>query len=90
MGAEDWTLKVIKHGYRLPFSRTPPLSDAPIPLQAYNKKNEKADYLSAEVRTMLAKGALEVIKSPSPDFYSRLILVEKATGGWRPVIDLSP
>ena len=38
---------------------------------------------------MLAKGALEIARDPGPSFYSRLFLVEKATGGWRPVIDLS-
>ena len=38
---------------------------------------------------MLAKGALEIAREPGPGFYSRLFLVEKATGGWRPVIDLS-
>ena len=38
---------------------------------------------------MLAKGALEIARVPGPGFYSRLFLVEKATGGWRPVIDLS-
>ena len=38
---------------------------------------------------MLAKGALEIARDPGPDFYSRLFLVEKASGGWRPVIDLS-
>ena len=39
---------------------------------------------------MLAKGALEIVLDPGPGFYSRLFLVEKATGGWRPVIDLPP
>ena len=39
---------------------------------------------------MLAKGALEIVLDPGPGFYSRLFLVEKATGDWRPVIDLSP
>ena len=39
---------------------------------------------------MLAKGALEIVLDPGPGFYSRLFLVEKVTGGWRPVIDLSP
>ena len=39
---------------------------------------------------MLEKGAVEVVLDPDPGFYSRLFLVEKATGGWRPVIDLSP
>ena len=38
---------------------------------------------------MLAKGALESPEIRVPGFYSRLFLVEKATGGWRPVIDLS-
>ena len=38
---------------------------------------------------MLAKGALEIARDPGPGFYSRLFLVEKATGGWRPLIDLS-
>ena len=39
---------------------------------------------------MLEKDALEVVDRPGPGFYSRIFLVEKATGGWRPVIDLSP
>ena len=38
---------------------------------------------------MLAKGALEIARDPGPSFYSCLFLVEKASGGWRPVIDLS-
>ena len=38
---------------------------------------------------MLAKGALEIALDPGLGFYSRLFLVEKASGGWRPVIDLS-
>ena len=39
---------------------------------------------------MISKGALERVTDPDPGFYSRLFLVEKASGGWRPVIDLSP
>ena len=38
---------------------------------------------------MLAKGALEIARGAGPGFYSCLFLVEKASGGWRPVIDLS-
>ena len=38
---------------------------------------------------MLSKGALEIVLDPGPGFYSRLFLVEKVTGGWRPAIDLS-
>ena len=39
---------------------------------------------------MVMKEALEIVTDPDPGFYSRLFLVEKASGGWRPVIDLSP
>ena len=39
---------------------------------------------------MVLKGVLEIIPNPGPGFYSRLFLVEKASGGWHPVIDLSP
>ena len=39
---------------------------------------------------MMAKGVLEIIPDPGPGFYSRPFLVEKASGGWRPIIDLSP
>ena len=46
-------------------------------------------WLCQEIEKMLAKGALEIVPDPGPGFYSRLFLVEKATGGWRPVIDLS-
>ena len=38
---------------------------------------------------MLSKDALEIVLDPDPGFYSRLFLVEKVMGGWRPVIDLS-
>ena len=39
---------------------------------------------------MMTKGVLEIVSDPDPDFYSRLVLVEKSSGGRRPVIDLSP
>ena len=39
---------------------------------------------------MISKGALERVDDLDPGFYSLLFLVEKASGGWRPVIDLSP
>ena len=39
---------------------------------------------------MISKGDLERVPDPGPGFYSRLFPVEKASGGWRPVIDLSP
>ena len=48
-----------------------------------------AQTLRQEIEGMLAKGALEIARDPGPGFDSLLFLVEKASGGWRPVIDLS-
>ena len=39
---------------------------------------------------MMTKGVLEIVSDPDPGFYSHLFLVEKSSGSWRPVIDLSP
>ena len=39
---------------------------------------------------MLIKDTLEIIKNPHPRFYSCLFLVQKFSGGWRPVIDRYP
>ena len=38
---------------------------------------------------LIAKGAVELAPLPSPGFYSRLFVVWKTSGSWRPVIDLS-
>ena len=38
---------------------------------------------------LIAKGAVELASLPSPGFYSRLFVVWKTSGSWRPVIDLS-
>ena len=35
---------------------------------------------------MLEKGALELVDHLGLGYYSRLLLVQKATGGWNPVI----
>lgn len=39
---------------------------------------------------MLEKGVILPVTKPSPGFYSRIFTVKKKTGGFRPVIDLSP
>ena len=38
---------------------------------------------------LIAKGAVELAPLPSPGFYSRLFVMWKTSGSWRPVIDLS-
>ena len=90
IGAETWVVTVLRDGYRVPFKDSPPpLARTPVSFQTYRAGSPRAQALRQEVEAMLAKGALEIARDPGPGFYSRLFLVEKATGGWRPVIDLS-
>ena len=89
IGAETWVVTVLWDGYRVPVTDSPPLARTPVSFPTYRAGSPRAQALRQEVEAMLAKGALEIARDPGPGFYSRLFLVEKATGGWRPVIDLS-
>ena len=90
IGAETWVVTVLRDGYRVPFKDSPPpLARTPVSFPTYRAGSPRAQALRQEVEAMLAKGALEIARDPGPGFYSRLFLVEKASGGWRPVIDLS-
>ena len=81
---------VLRDGYRVTFKDSPPpLARTPVSFPTYRAGSPRAQALRQEVEAMLAKGALEIARDPGPGFYSRLFLVEKVTGGWRPVIDLS-
>ena len=90
IGAETWVVTVLRDGYRVPFKDSPPpLSRTQVSFPTYQAGFPRAQALRQEVEGMLAKGALEIARDPGPGFYSRLFLVEKASGSWRPVIDLS-
>ena len=39
--------------------------------------------------SLVEKGAVELAPLPSPGYYSQLFVVMKASGSWKPVIDLS-
>ena len=83
-------MTVLRDGHRVPFKDSPPpLARTLVSFPTYRAGSPRAQALRQEVEAMLAKGALEIARDPGPGFYSRLFLVEKATGGWRPVIDLS-
>ena len=72
-------------GYRIPFSSPPPLSRVPVPIPSYSPTSTKGKALRVEVLSLVEKGAVE-LAPPSPGYYSRLFVVWKATGLWRPVI----
>ena len=88
-GEDPWVVEVLRWGYRIPFRRTPTLSREPIPFPAYSPDSIRGKALEGEVRSLLDKGAIELAPLPSPGFYNRLFVVMKASGAWRPVIDLS-
>ena len=90
-GADSWVVAVLRDGYCIPLTDPPPpLATSPVRFPTYRPGSQRARSLLTEIDTMVAKGVLEIIPSPGPSFYSRLFLVEKASGGWRPVIDLFP
>ena len=68
---------------KAPLSRVPvnfPPPKDPLALQA----------LDLEILSLIKKGAVQVVlNQTSPGFYGRLFVVPKASGGWRPVLDLS-
>ena len=85
---DAWVVEVLRVGYRIPFDRRPPLSERLLSLPAYSPQSIKGVALTQELQTLLRKGAVEP-DPQSPGFYSRLFLVQKASGSWRPIIDLS-
>ena len=69
--------------------RLPPLSAEPIPMPSYAPTSIKGAALEEVTLALIAKGAVELAPLPSPGLYSRLFVVWKTSGSWRPVIDLS-
>ena len=88
MGAEEWVIRVLKDGYLIPFSSLPPLSRTPVSLPSYSPTSIKGKALAAELLALEEKGAIE-LAPPTPGYYSRVFVAAKASGAWRPIIDLS-
>ena len=88
--AHPSVIKTLELGLQLPIGSVRiPLSRVPLINSQYSSL-EKNVVLCQAVVDMLLKGAIQEVRdSTSLAFYSRLFLVAKKTGGWRPVIDLS-
>ena len=82
-------MEILRYGYRIPFVCDPPLSRAPISLPSYHPSSIKGVALRDCSQALVAKSAVELAPLPSLGFYSRLFVVWKTSGSWRPVIDLS-
>ena len=91
LAESDWVLSVVESGFLIPWRQDPaPLSLTPWFSQPPSSPVAAAA-LDEEVQALLAKRAVEELSPPvSPGFYGRIFVVPKATGGWRPVLDLSP
>ena len=82
-------MEVLRFGYRIPFLCVPPLSEVPIPMPSYHPLSTKGVALREVTQALIAKSAVDLAPLPSLGFYSRLFVVWKTSGSWRPVIDLS-
>ena len=81
---DPWVLNIVSEGLLLSFHSPPPMSNIPLCLTSHHPS------LREVVISLRKKGAIEPVFNPdSPGFYSRLFLVPKKDGSWRPVIDLS-
>jgi hypothetical protein len=87
-GCSKHCREVLSAGFRVVFLQRPNLSNSPI---EFPTGRESRQILIKEAAEMLAKDAIDVIPPEllTPGFYSRLFTVPKASGGLRPVIDLS-
>ena len=86
-----WILGIIESGFCLPWSGLHPPLTRLVPPCSPPSSVEIGRVLAHEVVALLQKEAIErVHDSLSPGFYGRLFVVPKTTGGWRPVLDLSP
>ena len=84
--ADPWTLQVVQ-GYRIEWTRTP-FQLFPIVTSAMSR--ESSLLVEEEIQNLLQKGAV-VMASPCQDqFISRLFLVPKKDGSFRPVVNLKP
>lgn len=90
--SDAWTRSVIRSGYRIQFRVRPRLRRLPLShMLTIPSDQEKLRVLQNEIKAMLQKQAIERVTdrhNPS-GFFSRLFLVRKKKGGWRPIIDLS-
>ena len=86
---DRYVRSIVRDGYRVELISAPPLSPVPIPMKWF-RDTEQSNALLREIMSLPNKGAIEELdpRSLSPGFYSRLFLVPKTDGSYRPVFDL--
>ena len=84
---DPYVLSIVAKGYRLRFTSPPLLRQTPWEIRSPQDPQEILG-MREQTTLMLQKNALTEVPPDSPGFYSNVFLVRKASGGWRPVIDL--
>ena len=88
----DFILRIVSQGYRLELENEPPLTTeifwTPLPSDPI-----RSNLLIQEVNDLLEKNAIEEVTGQdleSPAFYTKMFLVKKSSGGYRPIQNLRP
>ena len=84
---DPYVLSIVAKGYRLRFTSSPLLRQTPWEIRSPQDPQEILG-MREQISLMLQKNAITEVPPVSPWFYSNVFLVRKASGGWRPVIDL--
>ena len=84
---DPYVLSIVAKGYRLRFTSPPLLCETPWEIRSPQGREEILG-MREQISLMLQKNVITEVPQNSPGFYSNVFLVHKASGGWRPVIDL--
>ena len=82
-----YVLSMVTKGYRLRFTSPPLLRDSPWEIRSPQGQDE-IQGMREQISLMLQKNVITEVPPDSPGFYSNVLMICKASGGWRPVIDL--
>ena len=87
--SDTWVLRTVSEGYKIEFTGRPRLSTVPRWTQIPRTEARK-QALEDGLQKLLQKQAVRLVDPPpnDPGFYSTLFLVEKKSGGWRPILNL--
>ena len=91
VGASAYVVCMLRCGLTLEWidvTNPPPLTYLPNVI-SIAKDKDKMSLMRTHVSEMLEKGAIHLVTDNSLGFYSRIFMVPKQGGKWRPVIDLS-
>jgi len=89
LGASEFIVGVLREGYQIGFHGIPPTTHVPCN-ESTSLDRRKDQLIEDHIQELLQKEAIEEVQGPviGKSFFSRLFMVPKQNGKWRPVIDL--